>query len=271
MAPLVANARMYALTPRVAAAWRELFLWVGQRARVDLQWIDHAFPAPLGELWSRPDLGCVFMCGFPFARSAHPPRLLAAAIPSPQRYGGKPVYFTDLVVRAVSDFRTLEDTFGSRMGWTVEDSQSGFNAPRHHLLQFRRPVRPTLYKESVGPLITPRRVIEALLDNRIDVGPLDSYCHDLLKKHDAALTDRLRTVATTAAAPIPPLVAAADLDDATVARLRTALLDVSQRPELAKLRDTLLLQGFAAVEPQAYAITLERERAAVTAGYPMPA
>jgi len=265
--PLVANARMYAVTPRVAAAWRELFLWVGERAGAPLQWIDHAFPAPLGELWARPDLGCAFMCGFPFARSQKPPKLLVAPVPSPQRYGGKPVYFTDFIVRAPADFRTLEDTFGGRIGYTVEDSQSGFNAPRHHLLKFRTAVRPALYKESIGPLVTPRRIIEAVLENRIDVGPLDSYCHDLLKKHDPALTDRLRVVATTAAAPIPPLVAASDLDDATVARLRNALLEVGRRPELAKLRDTLLLQGFAAVDPRAYAVTLERERAALAAGY----
>jgi ABC-type phosphate/phosphonate transport system substrate-binding protein len=269
--PLVANARMYAVTPRVASAWRELFLWVGQCAGVDLQWIDHAFPAPLGELWSRPDLGCAFMCGFPFARSAHPPKLLAAPVPSTPRYGGKPVYFTDFIVRAPADFRTLEDTFGGRIGYTVEDSQSGFNAPRYHLLKFRTAVRPQLYKESIGPLITPRRVIDAVLEDRIDVGPLDSYCHDLLRKHDSALTDRLRVVATTAAVPIPPLVASPDCDDATVARLRDALLDSGRRPELAKLRDTLLLQGFAAVEPRAYAVTVERERSAIAAGYPMPA
>jgi ABC-type phosphate/phosphonate transport system substrate-binding protein len=260
---------MYGVTPPVASAWRELFLWVGQRAGVDLQWIDHAFPAPLGELWSRPDLGCAFMCGFPYARSATKPTLLAAPVPSPPRYGGKPVYFTDFIVRATVDYRILEDTFGGRIGYTVEDSQSGFNAPRHHLLKFRTTLRPTLYKESVGPLITPRRVIEAVLENRIDVGPLDSYCHDLLKKHDPALTGKLRVVATTAPTPIPPLVARCD--DATAQRLRDALIESGRRPELAKLRDALLLQGFAAVEPQAYTVTTERERAAIAAGYPQPA
>jgi len=268
---LIANARMYAVTPQVAAAWRELILWVGQRAGVGLNWIDHAYPAPLGELWSRPDLGCAFMCGFPYARSATPPKLISAPVPSPARYGGKPVYFTDFVVRATADFRTLEDTFGGRIGYTVEDSQSGFNAPRHHLLRFRSTLRPTLYKESIGPLVTPRRVIEAVLESRIDVGPLDSYVHDLLKKHDPDLTGRLRTIATTAAAPIPPLIAAPSCDDAVVARLRDALVESGRRPELAKLRDTLLLKGFAAVEPRAYSVTIERERAAVTAGYPMPA
>jgi ABC-type phosphate/phosphonate transport system substrate-binding protein len=268
---LVANARMYAVTPPVAAAWRELFLWVGQRAGVDLQWIDHAYPAPLGELWSRPDLGCAFMCGWPFAQSDPQPKLIAAPVPSPARYGGRPVYFTDLVVRGTADFRTLDDTFGFRLGYTVEDSQSGYNAPRHHLLKFRSSLRPTLYKEVVGPLVTPRRVIEALLDNRIDVGPLDSYVHDLLKKHDPALARQLRTVATTDAAPIPPLVAAPGCDDAVVERLRNALLDVEKRPELGKLKDALALKGFAAVPREAYRLTLERAQAAIDAGYKQPA
>lgn len=267
---MIANARMYGVTPRVASAWRELFAWAGQRADVDLHWIDHAFPAPLGELWSRPDLGCAFMCGWPFARSNPQPKLIAAPVPSPARYGGRPVYFTDLVVRATSDFRTLEDTFGGRLGYTVEDSQSGYNAPRHHLLKFRRPVRPTLYKEAVGPLVTPRRVIEAVLDDRIDAGPLDSYVHDLLRRHAPDLASQLRVVATTEPAPIPPLIAASARDDESVARLRDAFLEVGKRPELTKLRESLLLKGFAAVRPETYRVTIDRERAAIAAGYSRP-
>ena len=211
------------------------------------------------------------MCGWPFAKADPQPKLIAAPVPSPARYGGRPVYVTDLVVRATADFRTLEDTFGFRLGYTVEDSQSGYNAPRHHLLKFRSAVRPTLYKEAVGPLVTPRRVIEALLDNRIDVGPLDGYVHDLLKKHDPDLNQQLRVVATTEAAPIPPLVAAPGCDDEVVSGLRNALIDVEKRPELAKLRDALLLKGFVASTSEAYRITLEREQAALRAGYAKPA
>lgn len=267
---MIANARMYAATPRVAAAWRELFLRVSQSAGVNLEWIDYAFPAPLGELWSRPDLGCAFMCGWPFAHRNPQPKLIAAPVPSPRRYGGQPIYFTDFIVRATADFRALEDTFGGRVGYTVEDSQSGYNALRYHLLKYRRPARPTLYKEAVGPLVTPRRVIEAVLENRVDVGPLDSYVHDLLKKHDLDLAGQLRVVATTDAAPIPPLVAAPGCDDATVGRLRKALLEVESRPDLAELRGTLLLKGFAASVPESYRVTIEREQTAIAAGYDRP-
>ena len=86
---LVANARMYAVTPAVAAAWRALFDWAARKSGVPLTYVDHAAPAPLEALWARDDLGAAFMCGFPFASAARKPRLLAAPVPSPPRYGGR--------------------------------------------------------------------------------------------------------------------------------------------------------------------------------------
>src|SRR5271168_1272661 len=108
-----ANARMYSVNAGAASAWKELFEWLAQESSVDLQIIDHKFPAPLAELWSRPDLGCAFMCGFPYKLAQDPPKPVAA--PVPVRAKG-PVYATRLVVREDSAFHTIEDTFGGRLG-----------------------------------------------------------------------------------------------------------------------------------------------------------
>ena len=99
---LAANARMYAVTPAVKAAWQDLLAWVAQASAVPLAYLDHAAPAPLEDLWARDDLGAAFMCGFPFASAKRKPQILAAPVPSPPRYGGRPCYCTDLVVRADS-------------------------------------------------------------------------------------------------------------------------------------------------------------------------
>src|SRR5437588_1683260 len=117
---LIANARMYAVTPAVKAAWQDLFAWVARTSDVPLAYCDHAAPAPLEALWERDDLGAAFMCGFPFASAARKPQLLAAPVPSPQRYGGRPQYCTDFIVRADRDFARLSHPFGGRIGWTVE-------------------------------------------------------------------------------------------------------------------------------------------------------
>ena len=270
MQTLIANARMYAVTPAVRNAWRALFDWLGRRAGVPLAYIDHAAPAPLEALWSRGDLGAAFMCGFPFASATPQPLPVAAPIPAPPRYHHQPVYCTDFVVRADSRFTRLGDAFGTRIGWTVAHSQSGFNAPRHHLLAYRNGKSEPLFAASIGPLVTPRRVIEALLEGAIDVGPLDSYVHDLLKRHEPATASRLRTIESTAMTPAPPLISSPATPADTVERLRATLLAAASDPEAAPILDELLLAGFAQVDAADYDVSVGQAREAAAAGYPVP-
>jgi ABC-type phosphate/phosphonate transport system substrate-binding protein len=267
---LVANARMYAATPAAAAAWKCLFHWIARRSGVGLADVEHAFPAPLADLWARPDLGAAFMCGLPFVRSARRPKPLAAPVPAGGRYGGRPVYVTDLVVRADAPYRTIEDTFGGRLGYTVADSHSGYNALRHHLLPYRSAARPKLYGQTVGPLHTPRRMLEAIIDGTVDIGPLDGYALDLLRHHEPALAGRVRILATTDPAPIPFLVAGADCPDATVELLRKALLSFGADPDCAEWRNTLALAGLVPVVEADYEQIAAWDRAAQAAGYGHP-
>jgi ABC-type phosphate/phosphonate transport system substrate-binding protein len=267
---LVANARMYAITPASAAAWLRLFAWLAENSGVPLEPVAHAFPAPLNELWARRDLGAVFICGYPYMLGGKRQQILAVPVPAPARYAGRPVYMTDFVVAADSRFRRLEDTFGRRIGYTVDDSHSGCNAPRRHLLRYRTPERPQLYAGSVGPLYTPRKVIEAVLAGEIDVGPVDGYNLDILRRHEPELVARLRVVATTDPAPIPLLAAGPDCPPEAAAALRRALLAFGTAPETADLRDALCLSHFTAARPEDYDLTLAWDREAAAAGYALP-
>jgi hypothetical protein len=44
---------MYASSPSLQAAWGTLLAWVAAASRIDLEVIDHAYPAPLDDLWAR--------------------------------------------------------------------------------------------------------------------------------------------------------------------------------------------------------------------------
>jgi ABC-type phosphate/phosphonate transport system substrate-binding protein len=268
--PYVANARMYSVNPAAAAAWKELFGWLARETGVELTAIDHAFPKPLAELWSRPDLACAFMCGFPYALTKHPPQPVATLIPSAAPITARPVYATRLVVRADSRFNALEDTFGDRLGFTVEDSHSGYNALRHHLLPHYKQRGERLYQESIGPLFTPRRVIEALLAGTIDVGPLDSYALDLMLRHEPELASQIRIIATTDPAPMPLLVASADCPQDIIAALRSGLFAFGSAVACSGLRDRLCLEAFAPVMVDDYRLTLRWDQEAREAGYGEP-
>jgi len=267
----VANARMYSVNSQATAAWKELFGWLAHESGVDLDIIDHSFPLPLADLWSRTDLGCAFMCGFPFMLAAERPRPVAAPVPAKAPIAGRPVYATCLVVREGSDFHALEDTFGGRLGYTVSDSHSGYNALRHHLLPYFRQRGAKLYRESVGPLTTPRRVVEALLADDIDIGPLDGYALELMWRYQPELGSKIRVVATTDPAPIPFLVASSSCPDEIVSRLQATLATFADAHACAGLRERLLLEAFAPVALEDYSLLLHWHGEAREAGYPQPA
>ena len=172
-----------------------------------------------------------------------PGRFVATGrVSSRRRYPRRPatartgqIYFTDFVVRADSPFKTLEDTFDHRLAYSIENSHSGYNAARHHLLAYRTATRRTLYADTLGPLVAQRRVLDAVIDGRADVGPVDSYLLDLWRSHLPEVAAAVRVIATTEPAPSPPLVASPAIAEDVCARLRAALLEAHRDSALVSL------------------------------------
>lgn len=264
----IANARMYSIDPETSRLWRLLLEWVIRQAGLPLDVIDYPAPQPLSALWAREDLGAVFMCGLPYSLADAPPQLVAAPVPSPVRYAGQPRYMTDLVVRADSTAMQLEDTFGGIAGYTVIDSQSGYFAFRQFMATHRRNRRShdgPLYREVIGNLINARGVIDALAAGRIDVGPLDSYCHDLLKHHQPDFAAQVRTIASTEPTPIPAFVASPSLPAPDLARFRAAFASAGRADQISTVRAALLIDRFVVPDAGDYAVLKARRDATVAA------
>jgi ABC-type phosphate/phosphonate transport system substrate-binding protein len=271
MISLIMNARMYAVTTEVERGWQELLGHVADDAGLPLSYLPYPAPQPLEALWARSDLGLVFMCGYPIALRLAPVAPIAAPRPKAAWAQGRAVYRTDLIVRQDSAYQSLEDTFGGRAGYTVAHSHSGYNAFRHHLLGYRTPQRPVLYREMLGNLITARNILDGVRDGRIDVGPLDAYWHALIARHAPHLTAGIRVLASTAVAPMPALVASATVPRESVERLRAALLGAADRPWFDPYGELLQLEGFAAVTEGTYTMLLDWDAEARAAGYDQPA
>jgi ABC-type phosphate/phosphonate transport system substrate-binding protein len=243
---MIANARMYSVSPEAAALWRRLLAAVIEDAGVDITLFEHAAPAPINELWERPDMAAVFMCGLPFSRSDPRPELIAAPVPSPSDFGGLPQYWSSMVVRKDSGFQTIEDTFGGRIALTVPDSQSGCLAALYYLMTVADRFPP--YSEVITPRVTPLGAMSAVIEGAADVAPIDSYAFCLLQKYRWDLTSQLRSVARTAPTPIPPLVSSS----AGMERLQAAFLEAHRIPALAALMAGLLLDRFVRPDPASY-------------------
>jgi ABC-type phosphate/phosphonate transport system substrate-binding protein len=243
---MIANARMYSVTPQVAQLWGRLLESLGKRAGMALEIVTHAPPKPLTELWQREDKAAVFMCGLPFSSGSFAAQILAAPVPSPAAFQGLSRYWSELVVRRDSPYRDFADTFGHRMAFTVADSQSGYAAPLHYLRGldggFPR------FAEIVAPSITPTGALNAVIEGLADVAAVDSYAFALLDKYRPELTAQVRSVARTGMAPIPPLISSPGSFDA----LRAAFLDAHARPELQPVMQALLLERFVLPDPREY-------------------
>jgi ABC-type phosphate/phosphonate transport system substrate-binding protein len=249
---MIANARMYSVTPQVAALWRGLLAAVVGKAGEPIDIVDHAPPAPISELWNRGDKAAVFMCGLPYSLAKLRPALVVAPIPSPPAFGGHACYWTDFVVRADSPFQALEQTFGYRLALTTPESQSGYAAPLHALMAHggSKP----LYREIIEPRFTPMGALTAVIENRAEVAPLDSYALALLAKYAPDLTAQVRVIKSTEPTAVPALVASGPASP----KLTAAFLAAGADPETRALMDQLLLGSFARPEVKAYDALRER-------------
>jgi ABC-type phosphate/phosphonate transport system substrate-binding protein len=248
---MIANARMYAVTPAVAQLWRGLLAGIAARAGAAIDIVEHAPPAPIAALWARRDLAAVLMCGLPYSRATPPSALVAAPVPAPAEYHGKPQYWSAFVARAESGYQRLEDSFGGRIAFTTPESQSGFAAALHHLMPAGGST--PLYREIIAPAVTPLGALAAVRDGRADVAPIDGFALDLLRRHAPELTAGLRILARTEPTAIPPFIASAPPP-----ALRQAFLDAQDDPALRPLLDALLLQRFAPASAEAYAPLQQR-------------
>jgi ABC-type phosphate/phosphonate transport system substrate-binding protein len=208
------------------------------------------------------------MCGYPWALRRDPPCLLAAPVPSPPRYGDRPVYVSDFIVGADSAHRALPDTFGGTIAYSTEHSHSAYNAPRFHLARYVTSAKPTLYRTVLGPFVRQMPVVEAVAEGRADVAAVDGYALDLLRRHRPELTARTRVVDTTVPAPSAPLVASPSVPAEARGRLTAALLEVDQAPDMKPTLEDALLTRFVPTRPEDFRVFLERQRAAEAAGYP---
>jgi ABC-type phosphate/phosphonate transport system substrate-binding protein len=243
---MIANARMYSVSPEAAALWRGLLAAVIEHAGLDVTLVEHTAPAPIDELWQRPDKAAVFMCGLPFSRSHPRPELVAAPVPSPPDFGGLPQYWSEMVVRKDSSLQTIRDTFGGRIALTVPDSQSGCLAALYYLMTAGD--RFPLYREVITPKVTPLGAMSAVIEDAADVAPIDSYAFCLLQKYRQDLTSQLRSVGRTVPTPIPPLVSSS----AGIERLQAAFLAAHRIAALAPLMAGLMLDRFVRPDPASY-------------------
>lgn len=209
-----------------------------------------------------------FICGYPYILAHDKPipevELLAGPVMKDPRYGGKPVYFSDLIVRRDSPFRSLRDLEGRTYVYNEETSNSGYNMPRSHLAKlgltngfFGKVLRSGSHEESI------RMVAEGLAD----ASYVDSLVLDYDRAKGLGLAERVRVIESLGPAPTVPLVASTKTPVHERERLKRHLLTMHQDARGRRILDASLLDRFALVFDEDYDALRAMEKVAKDAGF----
>jgi ABC-type phosphate/phosphonate transport system substrate-binding protein len=169
------------------------------------------------------DVDVAFVCGLAYVELAAALEPIAAPVLWGRRYGGKPVYFSDVVVRRDSPFRSFADLRWRSWGYNETRSQSGYGIVRYHLARLREVDG---YFGRVVETGWHQRSLELVCAGKIDAAAVDSHVLALWQRDHQDMADRLRVIETLGPSTVQPVVVARRLPEHFKSSLRTAFLSM---------------------------------------------
>ena len=193
-----------------------------------------------------------FVCGLPYVeavRRGEPLEPLAAPVLRGSRYAGKPIYFSDVVVRRDSPHRKFADLRGQAWAYNEPQSQSGHGIVRHHLARhgethayFGRVVESGWHERSLAMIVS----------GAVDASAIDSHVLAVALRDRPALAGQLRIIDTLGPSTIQPLVARQDLPERLKVAIQTLLAGLHRDPAALPCLEQALVEKFVAVRDEDY-------------------
>jgi phosphonate transport system substrate-binding protein len=197
------------------------------------------------------DLGVI--CGLPYVRLAdrRPPPVepLAAPVLAGDRYGGRPVYYSDVIVRRDSPITCLEELRGCSWAYNEPMSHSGHTVTLYSLV--RMGVRPGFFARVVEAGYH-QRAIRLVDAGAVDAAAIDSQVLAIELRDHPRLADGLRVVGSFGPSTIQPVVAASRLPGRLKDQVRELLVGLEHDPTARPALDHGLIDRFTPVDAAAY-------------------
>lgn len=157
---------------------------------------------------------------------------LAAPLLEGERFAGRPIYFSDVVVRRDSPFHRFSDLRGCSWAYNEPFSHSGYGVTLYRLLQlgetrgfFGRVVETGWHERSL-------RLVAA---GAVDASAIDCQVLAVALREQPELAGQLRIIDSFGPSTIQPLVVARRLPDVLKAELLAAVLELNGDGETREL------------------------------------
>jgi phosphonate transport system substrate-binding protein len=209
-----------------------------------------------------------FLCGLAYIelrRLGEAIEPLAAPLLRGDRYGGRPVYFSDVIVRRDSPFRSFADLRGCSWAYNEPYSHSGPGITCYRLVEagetqdyFGRVIQAGWHQKSI-------RLVQA---GEVDASAVDSHVLALARRDHPELTAGLRVIDSLGPSTIQPVAVVSRLAEGLKADLRSLLLELTADPVARTVLADRLVERFVAIDDEDYDDLRRMRAACVTAGLP---
>jgi phosphonate transport system substrate-binding protein len=196
------------------------------------------------------DVGVI--CGLPYvwlaARQPAPVEPLAAPVLADDRYGGRPVYYSDVIVRRDSPITCLEELRGCSWAFNESASHSGHTVTLYSLV--RMGARPDFFARVVEAGFH-QRAIRLVHAGAVDAAAIDSQVLAVELRDHPGLAG-LRVVGSFGPSTIQPVVAASRLPGWLKDQVRELLVELGDDPTARPVLDHGLIDRFTVIDDGVY-------------------
>ncbi len=203
----------------------------------------------------RADLAFVCAPSYPMLREAGSPVVLLPAAPvfAEPRSEGRPVYFSDIVVRQKHPAQWFEELAGSVWSYNDRRSRSGWHNMLARLAELGHSGGPETFFRGLVQSGSHLRSLELVSEGAADAAAIDSNTLWLARREGTAAGHRLRVIESWGPMPIQPVLAHAGLEHGLRHRITDALLLLDARSGGRSALARFGVARFAKVEEAAYA------------------
>jgi phosphonate transport system substrate-binding protein len=196
-----------------------------------------------------------FICGLPYVLRTEP-RLtpspitaIIAPVLQGERYHNKPIYFSDVIVRRDSPFRSFADLRGCSWAFNERESQSGYGITRYWLAKSGET---NGYFGKVIEAGFHQNAIRMVYDGKVQASAIDSLVLAVELKQHPELGKGLRVIDALGPSTIQPFAAAAHVAPGLRDDVQGVFAEMHKDPNAVEFLQRGFIDHFTAVQDKDY-------------------
>lgn len=194
-----------------------------------------------------------FVCSLPYVmferQGISPAEPIAAPVLRGERYGGRPIYYSDVIVHRDSDASSFLDLKGRSWSFNEPLSQSGYGITRYHLVSigetggfFSKVVDAGFHEESV------RMVAEG----RVDASAIDSQVLAIERRDHPEVTQNIKVIDSLGPSTIQPVAVSKRFDTGFREMVTNVMVEFHETERGREILDLGLVEKWVPMQASGY-------------------